>query len=145
MSRIFPEQPLKRTVNVLRIRPVTYSFIVRRHFVLNVANKRNSHLGGVVALQCVADETSFNLHLYLILVRRLQSYKEIPSCRWRNSSAERSCSFIPFQGHHEVRHTGCSRTIAHLGPFHHQATQRSLPKDSLRTVVRTACYQLSNL
>lgn len=57
------------------MRLVSDLFIIWRHLVLDVANKGDSHLGGVISLQYIADEVSFNLHLYLVYVRTLRLYK----------------------------------------------------------------------
>jgi hypothetical protein len=45
----------------------TKLFIVRRHLVVDVTDKRYAHLGGVVAPKHVTDKVCLNLHVDLYL------------------------------------------------------------------------------
>ena len=50
---------------VHKIHDTVDSFIVRWHFILNVTDKRHSHLGRVVTAKDVAHKVCFDLHLHL--------------------------------------------------------------------------------
>ena len=45
----------------------TELFIIRRHLVVNVADKRYAHLGGIVTPEHVTDKVCLNLHVDLYL------------------------------------------------------------------------------
>jgi hypothetical protein len=48
--------------------------IVWWHLVVNEADQRYAHLGGVVASKNVADEVRFNLHVHLVHVSMFSIY-----------------------------------------------------------------------
>ena len=108
------------------------SFVVWRHFILNVSQQRDTHLCSIVSSQDVADVVCFNLHLDLFVTVSLRTTNS-------GQGVDR-----PSPEHLSVYHTRCLSTTAHLGHVRRLVARQSLPMDSLQKSTRIVCYRLSN-
>lgn len=105
-------------------------FVLRWHFILDVAYQRHSDFCHIIPSQDVRDEMSFDLHLHL---------QHSAVCKMPNQEIG-----LPFLVPLSELHIRCWRTIAHLARVHHLAIRQSLLVDSRQEVTRIVCCHWSN-
>lgn len=74
---------------------VAYSVFIRRHLVVDVFDKRYTHLCAVCAAESVADEMSFNLDLYLMVKCKRHACENAVFCNCSISTSRLTISSAP--------------------------------------------------